>query len=274
MAGGTLIAGSMTLDEVCGHGDPNDTDPSPSVRATGTFNLSGNTATATVNGNLTLGHHTSTGTAAATGLINVTGGTLNVTGNLVEGTGGATSISTVNLEDGTLTVGGDLIVDTLNFTGGTLHVGTLGFDLEQNGGTLAPGNSPGTTYITGDYDLNSGVLQIEMNEYDQGADPGYDFVNVSGDANLNGTLAVVFLDGFKPAVGDFFDVLTAADITLGLGVFGLDQSAAPWEGGFVFSVVVGGNGEILRLSAVPEPASLIILALGGLCLAFFRRRRR
>ena len=43
-----------------------------------------------------------------------------------------------------------------------LDVGTVHGDLLQQGGTLAPGNSPGLTTITGDYTLAGGVLELEL----------------------------------------------------------------------------------------------------------------
>ncbi|MDY0169887.1 MAG: hypothetical protein RBS80_25315 [Thermoguttaceae bacterium] len=113
MGGGTLLAGSMTLGETQGNNTPayEDAPLDRSTQAHGTFNLYGGTAT--IVGNVTLAHHTSTGTALATGTINITGGSLEVQGNLVEGAGGDISESTVNVLAGSLTVIGDLMVDTL-----------------------------------------------------------------------------------------------------------------------------------------------------------------
>jgi hypothetical protein len=159
-----------------------------------------------------------------------------------------------------------------NFTGGTLQADSIEFDLVQQGGMLAPGASPGTTAIVGDYDLWSGTLGIEINGYDQGVDPGYDFVSVSGDAFLDSRLLVELLGDWFPAEYTEFDVLSATDITLGPGFF-LDQNAIGRE---IFEVLLvpGEGGEILRLRmAVPEPRSSVLLALGLIGLLAATRRR-
>jgi T5SS/PEP-CTERM-associated repeat protein len=95
-----------------------------------------------------------------------------------------------------------------NFTGGTLVVGNFYGNLLQQGGTLAAGDSPGLTTIHGSYTLETGAtLEIEIAGAGQ---PGvaYDRYEVSGFADLRGTLDVKLLDGFVPALGDSFAFLT------------------------------------------------------------------
>ena len=140
------------------------------------------------------------------------------TGNLIVSNDGTVNIGdtlkvwgpgTVNLLGGTLAAG---TIDhtaggAFNFTGGTLHVGTFQGNLTNAGGTLAPGSSPGTTVVTGDYTQQAGgALEIEI----VGTAPGqWDVLDVTGTANLDGTLEVV-LDGYSPAAGDSFAVMTYA----------------------------------------------------------------
>ncbi len=69
-----------------------------------------------------------------------------------------------------------------------------------------------------------------------------------------------------PSVGDTFDVLGAADIDAAA----LTLDADP---GFTFGVVSEGPGQVLRLTVVPEPPALLLLAVGGLFLAGGARRR-
>ena len=74
-------------------------------------------------------------------LDNQVGGTLNSTGSLTNDgsvfvTGGTVDATTIDNNG------------IFNFTGGTLSVDTFNGDLDNTGGFLSPGNSPGTTTIT------------------------------------------------------------------------------------------------------------------------------
>jgi len=263
--------------------------------AYGELDFSGGTVDAWVD-EVVLGNHGgpyTTGTGGGTGILSIAAGTLRansiILGNAtMGGYGPGNATGTINFSGGTLIAGSIAqgstagnSTATFNWTGGTLHVDSFGFDLVQDGGTLAPGRSPGQTDVSGNYLLNAGILEIEINGTDQGDqipappnddDIGYDFVNVSGTATLDSTLAAVLLDGYTPGAGVFFDVLTAEAITLGAN-FALDQAnaALPGPNEFEYSIIQGGNGQILRLQVVPEPATLTLLGLG---LAAIARRRR
>lgn len=226
------------------------------------------------------------------GTLSMGGGSLTA-GTIALGVGTTKSKGTLNFSGGTImadSITQGVGIGTFNFTGGTLHVGTFGsearpFDLVQAGGTLAPGSSPGMTTIYGNYTMGAaGALEIEINGLDQGDQGlvgdaedgiGYDFVMVDGDASLAGSLNVLFLDGFYPVLGTHFDVLQTTgslDITdLALN----DDLAALTFGWWEMATMpgVGGEGSILRLSAVPEPTSLLLLGL-ALLLRCVRRRRR
>ncbi len=159
----------------------------------------------------------------ADGAVNLSGGKLS-TKTLLKGTGG-----------------------TFNFTGGTLSAETVGFDLENNGGTLAPGDSPGLTMISGNYTQNSGSLAIEIG----GTDPGvtFDRVEVAGFADLMGTLDVTLVNGFTPTLGDNFGFLFASSgfntdfssIDLpDISHLGLDWQLNPGGSTLFLEVVAGG----------------------------------
>ena len=105
----------------------------------------------------------------------------------------------VNLEGGTLDVGTlDLTAsnatDNFNVTGGMLVVDTILGDFRQDGGTLAPGDSPGLTDIAGDYELIVGMIEFELEGLTRGTE--YDAIDVDGLATLNGTMDINLTNGF------------------------------------------------------------------------------
>ena len=72
------------------------------------------------------------------------------------------------------------------------------------GGLVSPGNSPGTLTIGGDYSQGpGGLLEIEV----AGPNPeNRDLLIVKGNANLGGTLLLVF-SGYAPSAADTFPVV-------------------------------------------------------------------
>ncbi len=121
--------------------------------------------------------------------------------------------------DGNLTLtGGTLRAGTINHTAGgifthsagTLAVAVFNGNLVQTGGTLAPGQSPGITQVTGSYDLQSGTVEIELaGTGGAAAVDGHDQVTVTGNVSLAGTLELlVDTNTFTPAYGAAFTVLT------------------------------------------------------------------
>ena len=123
-------------------------------------------------------------------------------------------------------------------TGGTLSVTSIQGSLTNQGGTLAPGTSPGSTMITGDYIQQSGTtLAIEIGGATQGVD--FDFVNVGGTATLAGTLDVSLLGGFTPVAGEEITILTAGTIINNGLVLGGPAGAA-------FNLLVGPTSVLLQ----------------------------
>lgn len=91
---------------------------------------------------------------------------------------------------------------------------------------------------------------------------GNDFMYVQGNATLQGQINLLSLNGFNPAAQQTFNIMTAASI---------DASNLTINGNYTFSVISGGNGQILQVTAVPEPASLVLFCL---CLGFFIATRK
>ncbi len=97
---------------------------------------------------------------------------------------------------------------TFNFTGGTLHADSVNFDLENNGGTIAPGNSISNTLVAGDLTLTSGAVEIELSSEDHA-----DSLLVDGEVLLGGSLNLVLIDGFTPEIGDSWHIIAAGGIS-------------------------------------------------------------
>jgi len=91
--------------------------------------------------------------------------------------------------------------------GGTINgSGTLKGKLQNNGGTVAPGNSPGTLTINGAFEQAAGgTLAIEIGGTTAGTDN--DRLHVTFPATLGGTLALSRLNGFSPGPAFSYDYL-------------------------------------------------------------------
>ena len=149
--------------------------------------------------------------------------------------------------------------------------GTIQGDVVNSGATVAPGNSPGTLTIQGNYTQEAdATLEIELAGLTQGSD--YDLLDVSGLATLNGgSLDVTLLDGFNPSEGDVFDVLDASAISgAGFDSLGLPALASglAWD---TSSLMSSGS---LAITAVPEPSTVVLIFAGALYAGCVARRKR
>jgi fibronectin-binding autotransporter adhesin len=166
-----------------------------------------------ITGSLYVGGDDGTVGSGGVGTLTVSnGGKVNASSNLhVWNTGSANVDPASRIDIGT---GAGLAGKVNVLTNGTLSgSGQINADVFNDGGTVAPGASPGTLTITGDYDQTpAGRLEIELGGT---AASLYDELNPTGLANLAGELALTIDSLFTPPIGNRFDI-----INTGLGVFG------------------------------------------------------
>lgn len=143
--------------------------------------------------------------------------------------------------------------------------GTAHFD-----GGFSPGASPGVVPFEGGVEFGGdNLLEIELGGLAAGA---FDRLEIAGDAILDGTLDVQLLDAFIPTAGDAFEILDVGG-TLSGQFAGLAEGALiEFDTGVPLQLTyVGGDGNDVVLTAIPEPASLLLLLLAA---PFAAARRR
>ncbi len=178
--------------------------------------------------------------------------------------------------DGTFIVNGSsTFVDASGFTvGSTGRVGgsgTIQATVTANG-AVSPGNSAGTLTVGSLIASPSAVFEIELGGTAAGSQ--YDVLAVVGSLDLGGAfLDISFLNGFEMAIQstDTFVIMTAGTLS---GSFGnlVDGQVFLGAGPERFTVTIDYDNGLVLLGSytIPEPASALLLALGGLGL---RRRR-
>jgi autotransporter-associated beta strand protein len=237
-------------------------------------------------GNQTIGNLTGTG-----GIINAAGRVLTIGqgdtggGNYqgsIQGAGGAltkTGTGTITLSGAntytgaTAVNGGSLIINgststsavAVNSTGTLGGIGTVGGTTNINsGGTLSPGQSPGTLNFTGNLNMLNGSIYL----YEAG-----DLADVNGTLDLDNNWTLKLGSGFQDDAAGF---VTLFEFTSLAGSPDLDPTIDITSLGFTPSttLTIAQFGSTLRLngiSAIPEPSAAFLGALGALML--LRRRR-
>ena len=179
---------------------------------------------------------------AESGFTNSSSGDLIGRGTLDIGGSGLTNRGDLALSNGVTDIFGDVLNVTtgrvmisgnadVTFWDDVTHSGTLfnvstgssatffgeaGFSISGGGdvyfeGDITPGNSPGLETFGGDVHFGAvSTLVIELAGVALGTH--YDSLDVAGEATLGGELEVELLDGFEPALGDVFTILSASSI--------------------------------------------------------------
>ena len=187
----------------------------------GTFTKSGGTGTTTFTSlvafNNTGSVNIQTGTLSLAagsnsgGILLSSGATLNFAGSYTLTTGSAIGDSgAVVFSGGTTTVAGSITASTITIQSGAAITGAATLSgMVTNSGTIHVGGAgvAGTLTIMGNFTQTStGVLNVEIGGTSAGSQ--FDQLVISGMATLGGTLNVTLLNGFVPATGNTFPVLT------------------------------------------------------------------
>ena len=189
---------------------------------------------------------TLSGTNSYTGGTTISGGVLQVNETITASVS-ATGVGPVTVNNGGTLAGGN--------SGGTTG-SVLGNVTVNNGGGIAPGSSgPGILTVNGNVAFSSGsTLRLDLNGATAGS--GYDQLKVNGTVDLGGaTLSLAV--GFVPTPGQTFKVVDNDGSDAITGTFaGLAEGASVTIGSanFVISYVGGDGNDVVLTATAPDIA--------------------
>jgi autotransporter-associated beta strand protein len=219
---------------------------------------------ATISGNIS----NLTGTA---GITKTGAGVLKLTG--ANTYNGNTTVSGGTLiYDGSLSAGAAVVIvhsnATLGGSGNIQRAVTV-----NSGGTLAPGNSPGTLVVS-DLTLQTGAnLALELD-----STSSHDQVRVNGSTVSVGGANLVLTWAATPNVSDTFLIIDNQTAGLVSGEFaGWAHLSTQTVSGVAFQIdyqAGDGNDVLLTTVLIPEPGTLVLVGSGLALLGVLRRRRK
>jgi hypothetical protein len=175
---------------------------------------------------------------------------------------------------GKLIINGSVLTSVTVNAGVLGGTGTMGAITVNSGATLAPGASTGVLHVAGDLTLALGAnYLVELNG--TGLGTHYDQTSVGGAVSLDGATLTLAL-GFAPVPGTLFTVIDNDGFDAISGIFaGLPEGATFTADAQSFTIsYVGGTGnDVVVTAVVPEPATCVLLSLGGISLTAAARRR-
>ncbi len=152
----------------------------------------------------------------------------------------------------------------LTFTQAVKGAGSTTGNIEY-AASYSPGNSPAALSVENVLLDSTSTLIMELDGPTPGS--GYDQLDISGMATLNGTLDVNLLDGFSPSYGQSFDLLngptTGSFAQVGLPAL---NNGLQWNTSNLYT-----TGTV---SVTPEPSTFALLGVGAVALVGYRWRSR
>jgi uncharacterized protein YhjY with autotransporter beta-barrel domain len=145
------------------------------------------------------------------------GTSLNLTGNISEF--GAPHAMTLSGPGTFLLTGANTYSGGTTISSGTILAGSatafgMG-NVTMNGGTLEVGNGMHQINVAQNYTQTGGTLVLNLSGLSPGTAAGYEFLHVTGTANLGGALQVIVQPVYIPVNGDTFTFVQAGAITGG-----------------------------------------------------------